>query len=79
MKTVKKSKPKAWFVHIRKSYLPSSWQGLVIYLLYVVYIICVPVVWYRHSHYLWPLLTTVIPLVIAGVLLTQYIASKNCK
>jgi hypothetical protein len=79
MKKVRKTKHQAWFVHIRNSYLPSSWQGLVIYLIYVGYIISIPVVWYKNGHYLWQLLTTVIPLIIAGVLLTQYVASKNSK
>ena len=68
-----------WFRYTRKSYLPASWQGLVIYLLYVSYIIMVPVVWYNKGHQLWNLLSEVIPLVIAAVLVTQFIASKNSR
>lgn len=79
MKKVRKTKRNAWFVHVRNSYLPATWQGFVIYLLYVAYIIAVPLVWYKNGHDLWRLLTTVVPLLIAMVLLTQFIASKNSK
>lgn len=79
MKKVKKNKHQAWFVHVRKSYLPASWQGFCIYFLYIAYIVTVPIVWYNEGHYLWNFLTEVIPLVLAGVLLTQYIAANNSK
>jgi hypothetical protein len=72
-----KNRKSSWFKPVRKSYLPSSWQGLTIYFLYVIYIIAVPAVWCKHGHHLWSLLTQVIPLVTAAVILTQYIASKN--
>jgi hypothetical protein len=79
-KTVKNKKNnKAWFVHVRKSYLPASWQGLSIYFLYVAYLVLVPVVWYRNGHDLWKLLTTVIPLVIGMAIVTQFVAYKNSK
>jgi hypothetical protein len=74
----KKTK-KTWFVSTRKSYLPNSWQGLIIYLLYLAYIIWVPIAWYREGHNLWRLLSEVIPLVVGAALLTQYIASKSAK
>jgi hypothetical protein len=79
MKKVKKHKRQAWFVPVRKSYLPASWQGFVIYFLYVAYIVTVPIVWYGEGHLLWNLLTEVIPLDLAGVLLAQYIAANNSK
>ncbi len=79
MKKTIKRKNKAWFKPVRRSYLPASWQGLVIYLIYVAYIVTVPIVWYQKGHYLWSLLFEVIPLVIAGELLTQFIASNNSK
>jgi hypothetical protein len=79
MKKTNKRNSKAWFVHVRKSYLPASWQGFGIYLLYVAYLIMVPVVWYSNGHDLWRLLTTVIPLILAMALLTQFVAYKNSK
>jgi len=74
----KKTK-KAWFISKRGSYLPNSWQGLMIYLLYIAYIIWVPIAWYREGHSTWRLLSEVFPLVIGAALLAQYVASKSCK
>jgi hypothetical protein len=76
---MKKSKSKAWFVHVRKSYLPSSWQGLCIYFLYVAIIVTMPVVWYETNHPWLNLFTSVLPLVFAAVVITTYIASRKSK
>lgn len=72
-----KSTKNAWFIYRRKSYLPASWQGLVIYLIYAVYIISLAVLWYKRGHHLWILLSTVIPLIIGAAFVTQYVAFKN--
>ncbi len=77
MKT--EAKKQAWFRKIRGSYLPSAWQGLVIYFAYLVYLLAVPAVWYNEGHDLWKLLTTVVPLTAGAALLTQFIASKNSR
>ncbi len=81
MKKPKKSWPKAkkgaWFVRLRGSYLPCSWQGLVIYFVYTVYVVALPVVWYYDGHEAWRLLTFVIPLMCGAALITQYVASKT--
>jgi hypothetical protein len=79
MKKAKKVKNRPWFVSVRKSYLPSSWQGRLIYALYVAYTIAVPITWYKEGHDFFRLLTTVIPLLAAAALLTQFVASKNSK
>ena len=76
-KTTKKNK--AWFRYVRKSYLPVTWQGLVIYFIYVAYSVAVPVVWYNNGHDLWRLLSTVIPLLALAALFTQFVASQNSK
>lgn len=75
----KRSKKGSWFLGVRRSYIPISWQGVCIYMAYVAYIIAVPVAWYRHGHELWGLLTNVIPLNIGATLLTQFVASKTSK
>ncbi len=75
----KKTKSNAWFRKVRSSYLPSSWQGMIIYLCYVVYIVAVPVTWYQRGHELWTLLAGVIPLLVLALFITQYVASKHAK
>ncbi len=80
---MKKSKAKtkkakgAWFYKKRGSYLPCSWQGLLIYLVYTAYVITLPVVWYYDGHDVGQLLTFIIPLMCVAALLTQYVASKS--
>ena len=71
------SNKKAWFRPVRGSYLPSSWQGGVIYLIYVAYILLLAGDWYRLGHHGWTLLVNVLPLAVAAAVLAQYIASKN--
>ena len=68
-----------WFRKVRGSYLPSSWQGMVLYLWYVAYIVAVPVAWYAGDHSLWRLLSAVVPLLIGSAVLMQYIASKHAQ
>jgi len=74
-----KSKKLAWFRKVRGSYLPLSWQGLAIYFVYVSYVIALPVIWYQDGHRLRELLFSIIPLMVAAALLTQYVASKSTK
>lgn len=74
-----KAKNGAWFKKIRGSYLPSSWEGLAIYFVYLAYLLALPLVWYNQGHDFWRLLTNVLPLAVGAALLTQYIASKNAK
>lgn len=73
---VKNSKT-AWFRPVRRSYLPCSWQGMIIYLAYVVYIVALAYDWYHLGHHGWTMIVNVLPLAVAAALVTQYIASKN--
>jgi hypothetical protein len=79
MKKTKNKANKAWFRYTRRSYLPATWQGLYIYIAYVAYSVAVPVAWYNRGHNLWELLTNVIPLLVLGTIVTQFVASKNAK
>jgi hypothetical protein len=66
-----------WFKKIRGSYLPSSWQGNLLYLIYLAYAVAVPLVWYSNGHTLWQLLINVLPAMVGSAVLMQYIASRN--
>ena len=72
-----KHKRNVWFKRVRGSYLPITWQGRFVYLVYVVYLVAVPITWYRNGHHLWELLVYVLPLLLGLVLMTQYLASKR--
>lgn len=68
-----------WFRKVRGSYLPASFIGLIIYLLYVAYIVAVGIEWYRIGHDYWTLLTAVIPVVVVAAVIVQVIASRRSK
>lgn len=72
-----KAKQKPWFKPVRDSYIPVSWEGLRIYLLYVLYIFALLINWFESGRDATALLTSVIPLMVAATILTQFIASKH--
>ena len=74
---LKSSNDKVWFTAVRGSYLPASRKGLIVYLLYVLYLVALMVFWNVRDRDTWELLTAVIPLSIAAAGLTQYIAAKH--
>jgi len=74
-----KTKKQAWFRKLRGSYLPASWQGLAVYLVYTAYLVALPLLWYLNGHDLWRLLTTVVPLAVAALLVAQFVASKHAR
>lgn len=68
-----------WFKPVRRSYLPASWQGQAIYLVYVAYEVLLIVYWYRQGHDYGRLLTSFIPLAVAAAVLTQFVAARNSR
>jgi hypothetical protein len=74
-----KNNSATWFRKIRGSYLPTSFTGLVIYLIYVAYVIAVAVEWFQKGYDYWTLLTVVLPVVAVAALIVQFIASKRSK
>jgi len=74
---MKKPKNSKWFRHVRRSYVPVTWEGLCIYTIYALYVITIFVMWCEYGYGLWSLLVNVIPLVVGAMLLTQFVASKN--
>ncbi len=72
------SKQKPWFVKVRWSYLPSSWQGWLTYLPMLVFLIAVFVL-IHHQNRSW--LNTIILylpyMVITGVVMTWLANHKS--
>lgn len=69
----------AWFVKTRGSYLPKSWKGQFLYLIYVAYVVLVAAGWWVDGHRIWYLLTAVIPCAAGAAVLMQFIASRHAK
>jgi len=72
------SKQKPWFIKVRWSYLPNSWQGWLTYLPMLVFLIAVFVL-IHHQNRSWP--NTVILylpyMVITGVVMTWLASHKS--
>lgn len=71
----KKAKKGAWFYKVRGSYLPKSWQGISLYLMYVAFVVGVFVYAYGQGDDIWSIVFMVFPQWIAAVVVMHYIAS----
>jgi hypothetical protein len=67
----------AWFVVLDWSYLPSSWQGWLLYIPYVTYLIAVFVVLNQQSASIGATLFAVIPYWISGIVVMHWIAGHK--
>lgn len=66
-----------WFIRIRGSYLPASWQAWLSYLPYLAYLIGVLVfVLQRHEHF-WLAVFTVVPNWVAACFIMTWFAKQT--
>jgi hypothetical protein len=77
--TKKRSKTpsKKWFINVRGSYLPNSWQATLLYIPFIAYLIGV-LVTVSHQDTTWfsKVMVTFVQFVAAGIVMT-WIASKT--
>jgi hypothetical protein len=71
------SKTKKWFIKVRGSYLPESWQGWLTYIPYLAYIIGVLVFVIRRKDSGWLALFTVLPNWIAAAVILTWVARRK--
>lgn len=79
MKKYPKPTKGAWFVKVRGSYLPCSWQGWLTYIPYVGYLVVsmVVLIYYFGSRH-WPLVIILyIPSAIAVATALQWVARNK--
>lgn len=75
--TAHKAKSGAWFIRVRGSYLPNSWQGALTYIPYLAYLIGVLIfVLLRHDS-LWLAVFTVVPNWIAALVIMTWLAKAK--
>lgn len=73
------SKAKAWFRPVRWSYLPNSWQGWLLYIPYLAYLVITFWAVDHNSHSASDTLIGIIPYWVAGAVVMQWIASHMSK
>jgi branched-subunit amino acid transport protein len=78
MKKTTKLKKGAWFIKIRGSYLPDSWQGWLTYVPFVIFLVGAYVVGTGSGHSVATAIYQVVPAwVAAGVVMTWIAARKS--
>ncbi|MEI6237705.1 MAG: hypothetical protein WCP03_03850 [Candidatus Saccharibacteria bacterium] len=71
------AKNKKWFIKTRGSYLPRTWQSLMLYVAYLVYIIWVLVYIIRLDYNFWLAIFILVPNWVAACAVVSWIASKK--
>ncbi len=66
-----------WFTKVRGSYLPKSWQGWLLYVPFVVYLVTVFIAVDRNSHSASDTLYGIFPQWVAAGVVMTWIASKK--
>ena len=77
-KTVKHRKG-AWFIRVRGSYLPCSWQGWLSYVPYVGYLIGALIILVNNlGGNNWPIIAVLyVPIAVAAVVVMNWLASQK--
>lgn len=76
-KKLPKLRKGAWFVPVRGSYIPATWQGWFLYVPYVLYIILVCLIVFRENEPLTTKAIMLIPYLVSGLLIMTWIAKKK--
>lgn len=78
-KTSKKVKKDIWFIKVRGSYIPASWQGWLTYIPFILYMVGVLITAFNTQDTLAGYLFMVFPQFVAAAVAMTYVASKTSK
>ena len=70
-------KKRAWFIKVRGSYLPNSWQGWLTYIPYVYFLVITFMAVNRHSHSVSDVAIGIVPYWVSAVVVMQWLASRK--
>lgn len=76
-KPSKKPKSGAWFIKVRGSYLPNSWQGWLTYLPYVYFLIASLVYVYNRQTGFGDVSIGVVPYWLSAVVIMSWVAARK--
>lgn len=71
------SQSKAWFIKVRGSYLPNSWQGWLLYIPYLAYIIGALIFVIKGNYSFWQAVFTLLPNWVAGCVVMTWLARRK--
>ena len=72
-----KVKSKKWFIKVRGSYLPNSWQGWLTYIPYSIYMLGVIAYVYNSNYNVWLSAFIVLPNWVVAVIVMTWLADKK--
>ncbi|MEI7632173.1 MAG: hypothetical protein WCJ60_02525 [bacterium] len=79
MKKSKSSKNKAWFVSVRGSYLPNSWQGWLLYVPFVAFLLSAMSYSMDNKHSTSDVVYAIFPQWVAAAVVMTWIAKSKTK
>ena len=68
-----------WFKKVRGSYLPCSWQGRLLYLPYLYWLVITFLAVDRNSHSVSDTLIGIVPYWVSGAVIMHWLASRKSK
>lgn len=72
-----KAKKGAWFIKVRGSYLPVSWQGWLTYIPFLIFLLTVLVAAVRNQHSASDALYVIFPQWVAAAVVMTWIAARK--
>lgn len=72
-----KVKKGAWFVRLRGSYLPASWQGWLTYIPFTAYLIYSLIVALAYTGNTWKAVLWIVPNWVAAAVVMTYVAKRT--
>ncbi|MBI1857217.1 hypothetical protein HY003_00235 [Candidatus Saccharibacteria bacterium] len=73
----KSNNNKKWFIKVRWSYLPNTWQGWLTYIPYLAYLVAVMIYLYSSSYGFWTSVFILVPNYVVAALIITWLASKT--
>ncbi|MBX4190537.1 hypothetical protein KW794_00425 [Candidatus Saccharibacteria bacterium] len=73
----KKSKRQKWFIPVRGSYLPNSWQGWLTYLPFTAYLFFALVIGWHHARDTGQAILFIVPNWVAAAAVMTWIAKRS--
>ena len=74
---MKKKQAKKWFIHVRGSYLPHSWEGWLSYIPFTAFLLTVLIAAIRTQHSVSDMFYMVFPQWVAAAVVMTWIAKQK--
>jgi hypothetical protein len=70
---------RVWFKKVRWSYLPVSWQGIVLYILFIIFLTTILQAAIRNQHSVSDVFYAIFPFWVSAAVVMHWIAGNTTK